>query len=87
MILNCFIISEIHREIVVLQPTSITQALGIAKLLESKINDSKCYTRNSHPLSQPSQNLLPSPRLSFHTPKKPTSANLLPIKKLTSTQL
>ena len=46
MILNYFIsglIPEIHREIVVLPPTSITHALGLTKLLESKINDSKHY--------------------------------------------
>ena len=40
MILNCFIfglLPKIQREIVVLQPISITQAMGLAKLLESKI--------------------------------------------------
>jgi len=44
MILYCFLsglIPKIRREIAVLQPTSITQAMGLAKLLESKIQDSK----------------------------------------------
>ena len=56
-------------------------------MLESKINDSRCYTRNSHSLPQTSQNLLPCPRLPFHTPQRPMSPNSLPTRKLTSAQL
>jgi len=67
MILNCFIfglLPEIRKEIVVLQPTSITQAMGLGKLLESKINDYKRSFRFSHTLPQPF--ISPTMSLSFH---------------------
>lgn len=43
-LLNCFIFglrSDIQREIAVLQPTTLPQAIGMAKLLEAKFLDSK----------------------------------------------
>jgi len=88
MILNCFIsnlIPEICHEIVVLQHTSISQALGLAKLLESKINDSKCYSRNPYILPKPSTDLLPPQKLIFPSNQPPTLPLSPPIKKLTST--
>lgn len=49
MILNCFLSSlfaDIRCKIVMLQPMSISQAIGIAKLVEDKIKDSKPRTCN-----------------------------------------
>jgi len=90
MILNYFIsglLPEIQREIAVLQPISITQAMGLTKLLESKIQDSKRSFHFSHTLPQPSNHLLPSPR-SSPSPTTTTHATpSIPIKKVTSTQL
>lgn len=45
-ILNCFIsglCKDIQRELAVLQPTSLPQAIGMAKLIEEKIVDSKPF--------------------------------------------
>jgi len=75
MILNCFIsalVPEIRREIVVLQPTSITQAMGLAKLLESKIHDSRKYYRNPI-IPQPSPHLLPPPPHPIFQPQTTTT--------------
>jgi len=84
MILNCFIsglILEIRKEISVLQPTFIMQAMGLTKLLESKINDSKPYPSFSPKLPQPSHHLLPPPCPPFPTTLTPTPSPLIPIKK------
>jgi len=54
--------------------------MGLPKLLESKINDSKHYPRSSLKLPQPSHHLLPPPR-PFPTTRTPTPSPLIPIKK------
>jgi len=86
MILNCFIsglVPEIRREIFVLQPTSITQAIGLAKLLESKIHDSRKYYRNPSFHNHPP--IFYHHHVPFSNPKqKPLHSPLL-IKKLSST--
>ena len=56
---------------VVLQPSSITQVMGLAKLLESKFQNSKRVIRQVPFLPQPSPHLLPPPRPSF--PPQPPS--------------
>jgi len=89
MILNCFIsglVPKIKREIIVLQPTSITQAMGLVKLLESKIHDLRKY--NCNPIiPQTSPHLLPPPRPPFQPQTTTTTPTYLPITKLSSTQL
>jgi len=43
-ILNCFIFGlhpDIHRELAILNPYFISQAIGLSKLIEDKIKDSK----------------------------------------------
>ena len=82
MILNCFISSlvpETRRQIFVLQSTSITYAMGLAKLLESKIHDSRKYYHNPIIL-QPSPHLLPPPRPPFQPQTTTTTPTSLPIK-------
>ena len=90
MILDCFIsdlIPDIRREMTVLQPNSITQVMGLAKLLESKFQDSKRVIRQVPFLPQHSPHLLPPSRPSF-PPQPPSSTPpQLPIKKLTFAQL
>jgi len=85
MILNCFIsdlIPKIKRELGVLQPTSTTQAMGLAKLLKSKNNSAKRFIRSSAIMPQLSQHLLPPPRLPFLQPATPSTSSPLPIKNL-----
>lgn len=57
-LLNCFISglrADIQRELAILQPHSITQAIGLAKLVEAKILDSKpSYARPPRSASSPS---------------------------------
>jgi len=89
MILNCFIsglVPEMRKEIVVLQPTSITQAMGLVKLLESKIHDSRKYYRNPI-IPQPSPHLLQPPRPPFQPQTTTITPTSLPIKEISSTQL
>ena len=84
MILNCFIsslIPEIRRELAVLQPTSITQAMDLEKLLESKIHDSRKYYRNPI-LPQSSPHLLPPPCPPFPTPNSNHYTHLSTHKKI-----
>src|SRR4051812_38593124 len=55
-ILNCFIsglIPDIQNEIAIHKPTSISQAIGLAKLIESKLRDSK--PKFTKPFFTPSQ--------------------------------
>ena len=87
MILNCFIFSlipEVRHELVVLQPTSITQAINLTKLLESKSNDTKHFTRSSTFLPQLSKHLLPPPSSPFSQPTTPSTSSSLPIKIISS---
>jgi len=74
MILNCFIsglLPKIQRKMVVLQPSSITLAMGLARLLESKFQDSKLSLRPMPFLPQPSPHLLP-PTLPSFPPQPPS---------------
>ena len=90
-ILNYFIsglASDIQNEIAILKPTSISHAIGVAKLIESKIRDAKPKfqknfspnTNRPTPLNQPtgSTSILPKPA----TPAQPPN---LPIRRLSNT--
>ncbi|KAL0399243.1 UNVERIFIED_CONTAM: Retrovirus-related Pol polyprotein from transposon.6 [Sesamum radiatum] len=79
-ILNCFISglrSDIQRELAVLQPSSISQAVGLAKLLEAKFLDARPSRVPAPP---------PSPRLPPLLPAPPPKAPL-PIRRLSPTEM
>ncbi|XP_058776595.1 uncharacterized protein LOC131650912 [Vicia villosa] len=92
-IINCFIsglLPDIQNEIALHKPTSISQAIGLAKLIESKLRESKPKIQKAfsttfpRPTSNPST-LFPSP-----TTPKPVPQNSppkLPIKRLSSAQI
>ncbi|XP_058766771.1 uncharacterized protein LOC131640391 [Vicia villosa] len=100
-ILNCFISGlscEIQNEMAIHKPTNISQAIGLAKLIESKLKDSKpkfqkpFSTQYSKPFS-PSANPNPKPFNSVPTqappfrPQTVPNPTKLPIKKLTQAQI
>ena len=60
--------------------------MGLAKLLESKIHDSRKYYCNPI-IPQPPPLLLPPPRPLFQPQTATTTPTSLPIKKISSTQL
>ncbi|KAL0412968.1 UNVERIFIED_CONTAM: hypothetical protein Sradi_1498500 [Sesamum radiatum] len=79
-ILNCFISglrSDIQRELAVLQPSSISQAIGLAKLVEAKILDARPLRAVAPPPISRVPPLLPAPR-----PREP-----LPIRRLSSSEM
>lgn len=103
--LNCFIyglVPEIRNELAIQKPTNISQAIGLAKLIESKIKDckpkfSKPFQHQNHnpPLSQPT---LPKPLPAKTSPLNNTQINQnprpatsnnpkLPIKRISPTQM
>jgi hypothetical protein len=100
-LLNCFVsglIPEIRHELAVQKPYSITQAIGLAKLIEAKIKDSKPKT--ARPSIPPNSTIHPSgsktitpPSTSIRpTPSNPsTQANnqspKFPIRRLTAAQM
>lgn len=80
-LLNCFISglnSEIQKEIAILKPSTITQALGLAKLIEAKLKDSKPKPFRPSSFSNPTNRV-------HTTPTTPSTS--LPIKKLTPAQM
>lgn len=98
-ILDCFISGlkpEIQHDMAILQPASISQAIGLAKLIESKHLASRAlqppprsYQPKYNPSPQPLSTLpplLPAPnqRLALPTPPKPTS---FPNKYLSPTEM
>lgn len=101
-LLNCFIsglIPEIRHELAVQKPYTISQAIGLAKLIEAKLKDSK--TRPNKPYTnQPTQNTtlpphLPSPKpitttgpiTSTPPSTQPTQSSKLPIRRISSAQM
>ncbi|XP_058742330.1 uncharacterized protein LOC131614797 [Vicia villosa] len=101
-ILNCFIsglTSDIRNEMAIHKPTNISQAIGLAKLIESKLKDSKPrfskpfpnpYTKpNPYSPSPTSKPTNPSttqvPNLS--KPQQIPAPSKFPIKKLSQAQL
>ncbi|KAK4385968.1 hypothetical protein Sango_2720800 [Sesamum angolense] len=56
-ILNCFIFGlrpDIQRELAVLRPSSISKAVGLAKLIEAKSADARCSSTPASPPASPS---------------------------------
>jgi hypothetical protein len=98
-ILNCFIsglLPDIRNEIAIQRPQTITQAIGLAKLIESKLKDSR--NRFTKPLpSVPTTACFHkpyvNPTLTNHTTTPPTTSKQptstptpkLPIKRLNQT--
>ncbi|KAK4429273.1 hypothetical protein Salat_1227600 [Sesamum alatum] len=67
-ILDCFLSGlrrEVQKEMVVLHPTSISQAIGLAKLLESKLSDRLFLARPSYQTSQATTKLIAQPSSSL----------------------
>ncbi|XP_058726191.1 uncharacterized protein LOC131597514 [Vicia villosa] len=99
--LNCFISglsSEIQSEIAIHKPVSISQAIGLAKLIESKLRDSKPKFHKPF-TSQTPRSATSTPSTLTATPPPPTASpiypkqtqfpqpNRLPIRRLSNTQL
>nr|KYP42756.1 hypothetical protein KK1_035826 [Cajanus cajan] len=75
-IVDCFysgLLPEIQREVAILKPTTISQAIGLSKLIEAKIRD-----------SEPK---IPLNRLPPLPPPPDITTSPLPIKRLSPTQL
>jgi len=105
VLLNCFIsglIPEIRHELAVLKPSTITQAIGLAKLVEVKIKEAKAHP--TRPVIPSTSNILnPVPHgskipISAQSTNKPTlpppnnstthtTNSKLPIRRLTATQM
>ncbi|XP_058755573.1 uncharacterized protein LOC131628770 [Vicia villosa] len=101
-ILNCFISglnTEIQHELAIQKPTSISQAIGLAKLIESKLNESKQKFIKPYSTTYPKQISTPPNTQNFKPPplsNQPTNAMQknptpqqprFPIRKLTQAQL
>lgn len=83
-LMNCFISGlkvEIQRELADLHPHSLSHAIGLAKLIEAKINDSRPpphrFVRHPTPTNPPN----PPPLLAA-----PPQKNTTPIRYVTSAQ-
>nr|KYP31218.1 hypothetical protein KK1_048663 [Cajanus cajan] len=89
-ILNCFISSlspAIKRELALHKPASITQAIGLAKLVESKILDSKLkFSKQLNPYSTSPTQLTQSSSTTNSTPSHPLNTPSLPVKHLSQAQ-
>jgi hypothetical protein len=93
-LLNCFISglhTDIRNEMAIQHPTSITQAIGLAKLIEAKIKDSKnrphkpynqytspTYTKPSTYTTPPAPSILPPTGPNPSQTPIPTKTNPLP---------
>nr|KYP56554.1 hypothetical protein KK1_002795 [Cajanus cajan] len=81
-ILNCFIFglhANIKGELAILKPTSISQAIGLAKLVESKLKDSRPKTSR---FPTPTTKTTPTPPITSNSP-----SSSLPIHRLSPSQL
>ncbi|XP_058733853.1 uncharacterized protein LOC131605523 [Vicia villosa] len=95
-ILNCFIsglIPEIRSELAVQRPQSITHAIGLAKLIEAKLKDSKPkfkgpYGSTPFQPNNPKQTPLSPTMAAVSKPadSQPTSLPRFPIRRITPTQ-
>jgi hypothetical protein len=104
-ILNCFIsglIPEIRNEIAIQRPYSISEAIGLAKLIEAKNKDSKPkFQRSFHPQNNltastsntnysnnnSSTQSLPKPPIPSIPTQHNTTTTKLPIRRLTPAQM
>nr|GFC42188.1 hypothetical protein [Tanacetum cinerariifolium] len=79
-LLNCFISglrNDIQQELAILRPITITQAIGLVKLIEEKSNDQKKHNRYTFPNRSPPLSLTP-PTSTTSTTSTPTKTPLLP---------
>lgn len=86
-IVDCFVSGlkfHIQSELVVHQPTSISQAIGLAKLIESKATVVRPFQTTKNPNQKPPLLPTPSPQLLQRTTPTQTS---LPIKRLTPPEM
>lgn len=95
-ILDCFISGlkpEFQHDMAILQPTSISQVIGLAKLIESKITASKPYSnfhkQQPRQITTPTSSnpLLPTPPQQLALPPPQNYKPALPICRLTPTEL
>lgn len=104
-ILDCFVSGlrwDIKNEIALLQPTTISQAIGLAKLIESKLLATRPNTSSSHnkPYYQkpaPSQitytpqttnnPLLPNPPTRLTLPAPPNPKSTMPVRRLSPDEM
>ncbi|XP_058766610.1 uncharacterized protein LOC131640216 [Vicia villosa] len=96
-VLNCFISglkSEIKNEMAIHHPRTISQAIGLAKLIESKIQDTKPKIFKPYSNSSNRNLLFNKPTITHTPPSTPAASSnstyqpsKLPIRKLSSAQL
>nr|KAJ0216182.1 hypothetical protein LSAT_V11C300118660 [Lactuca sativa] len=82
-LLNCFVSGlrpTIQNELAILKPTSFTQAVGLAKLLEEKLTVATSSAALNHTVSLPPPALLPTPtiRSSVLVPASATITSVVP---------
>ncbi|XP_058726761.1 uncharacterized protein LOC131598148 [Vicia villosa] len=92
-LLNCFIsglLPEIQNELAIHKPDSISKAIGLAKLIESKLRDAKpkFHKPFTSPSTRPNPPIQTTPT-AVSTPKPPTTPQIakLPIRRLSNAQL
>nr|KYP43838.1 Retrotransposable element Tf2 [Cajanus cajan] len=95
-LLNCFLSGlspPIERELKILKPGTLTQAIGMAKLVEEKLSDTKPkFSRPHLPTSTPSHHIQASNSTKLPAPPDPTQTTStttpkIPIKKLSMQQM
>jgi hypothetical protein len=88
-ILNCFISGlqpEIRSELAIQRPYNISQAIGLAKLIEAKIKDSKPKYSKHFSTQYVSTQLTKNSPISTTNNANPNPTSKLPIRRITSAQ-
>ncbi|MCH81146.1 hypothetical protein A2U01_0001927 [Trifolium medium] len=88
-IVDCFISGlkpEIHHELAIHQPQSISHAIGLAKLIESKTLATRAPTAPFQKTPPPKPPLLPTPSSKLLSPTTSTPSSF-PIKRLSSAEM
>jgi len=86
-ILNCFISGlsiDVRRELTILNPYSIAQAIGLAKLIEDKLRDSK---PKQHRFTPPPYHTTTNPSVTNTRPTFTPTLAQIPIKRFSSSQM
>ena len=87
-LLNCFISGlrrDIQQELTILRPQTITQAIGLAKLIEDKLHDQTFDRPKPIACSSTTSQLMPTTQPLLDNPLHQTQS--LPIKKLTPAEM
>ncbi|GJR00748.1 putative reverse transcriptase domain-containing protein [Tanacetum coccineum] len=87
-LLDCFISGlrhDIQQELTVLRPQTITQAIGLAKLIEDKLHDQTLDRPKPIAYPSPTSQLMPTTQPLLDNPLSHTQS--LPIKKLTPVEM